>query len=96
VDQTLSKVTLEADERSRRQGRFWESRFGGMPLQQCRSRNSPIELRTALKIGGGQAAQVKRCRSVGDVDEWESQGPGVLSYLIERNIHCISGNKCAQ
>jgi len=58
---------------------FWESWFGGMSLQQCQSRDSPIEPCTALKIGGGQVAQVKRWWSVGDVDEWvlelmESQG----------------------
>ena len=43
---------------------FWESRFWGMSLQQCRSGDSPIESRTALKIGGGQAAHVKRWQSV--------------------------------
>jgi len=44
-----------------------------MLLQQCRSGDSPIELGTALKIGGGRAAQVKRWRSVGDVDKWVSE-----------------------
>jgi len=43
---------------------LWESRFGGMLLQQCRSGDSPIESRTALKIGRGQVAHVKRWQLV--------------------------------
>jgi len=71
---------------------FWASQVGVMLLQQCQSGDSPIEPCTALKIGGGRAAQVKRWQSV----MLTSVGVGVdgksrLSYLIERHIYCISG-----
>ena len=70
---------------------FWESQFGGMSLQQRQSGDSPIESRTALKIGKGQVAHIKRWQSVmltsvGVGVDWKSRSV----VLSERHIYCIS------